>query len=259
MLSGSPAVDRGSNAGCPATDQRGVARPQGARCDIGAYEAAPAPAGSRPPPPSPPPGGVFHPPGFSFLTMITSGPSGLTSAAPTFTFTSTIAHATFECRFDHAAYTACTTPFTTYTLANGAHTFYVRSVAPSGARDPNPASRTFTLGPTTRHGSCTIMMPWDPPSHSLECFLVPFACPAGARCTLALNATVVDADQRAAWTAIGVTDLLAPDGSQTGSHANDYGDCDSASDKALLLSVSASTSPALSMPAPRPRVRRTRM
>jgi Chlamydia polymorphic membrane protein (Chlamydia_PMP) repeat len=30
------AIDHGSN--CPATDQRGVARPQGAACDIGAYE-----------------------------------------------------------------------------------------------------------------------------------------------------------------------------------------------------------------------------
>lgn len=32
------AIDRGSD--CPATDQRGVARPQGAACDIGAYEYA---------------------------------------------------------------------------------------------------------------------------------------------------------------------------------------------------------------------------
>ncbi|HUR14705.1 MAG TPA: choice-of-anchor Q domain-containing protein [Mycobacteriales bacterium] len=36
LLSGSPALD--AAAGCPATDQRGVARPQGRRCDIGAYE-----------------------------------------------------------------------------------------------------------------------------------------------------------------------------------------------------------------------------
>ncbi|MBL1110476.1 CSLREA domain-containing protein [Streptomyces sp. 5-8] len=36
LLPGSPALD--AAAGCPATDQRGVARPQGAACDIGAYE-----------------------------------------------------------------------------------------------------------------------------------------------------------------------------------------------------------------------------
>ena len=36
---GSPAIDAVA-AGCPppSTDQRGVTRPQGARCDIGAYE-----------------------------------------------------------------------------------------------------------------------------------------------------------------------------------------------------------------------------
>jgi LPXTG-site transpeptidase (sortase) family protein len=36
LVSPSPAVDAG--AGCPATDQRGIPRPQGAACDIGAYE-----------------------------------------------------------------------------------------------------------------------------------------------------------------------------------------------------------------------------
>ncbi len=38
LLWGSPAIDGGSNAGCPATDQRGVARPQRGTCDIGALE-----------------------------------------------------------------------------------------------------------------------------------------------------------------------------------------------------------------------------
>ncbi|MGW4537262.1 choice-of-anchor Q domain-containing protein [Streptomyces chartreusis] len=36
LLPGSPALDAADD--CPATDQRGVARPQGAACDIGAYE-----------------------------------------------------------------------------------------------------------------------------------------------------------------------------------------------------------------------------
>jgi hypothetical protein len=40
LTSSSPAIDAGANDGCPATDQRGVKRPQGARCDIGAYELA---------------------------------------------------------------------------------------------------------------------------------------------------------------------------------------------------------------------------
>lgn len=39
LLAGSPAIDAGDNATCLSTDQRGVARPQGPACDIGAFEA----------------------------------------------------------------------------------------------------------------------------------------------------------------------------------------------------------------------------
>ena len=43
LLSGSPAIDAVPAASCTvSTDQRGVTRPQGADCDIGAYEAVPA-------------------------------------------------------------------------------------------------------------------------------------------------------------------------------------------------------------------------
>lgn len=38
LLPGSAAIDMGNDMSCPATDQRGVARPQGAGCDMGAYE-----------------------------------------------------------------------------------------------------------------------------------------------------------------------------------------------------------------------------
>ena len=38
--SGSSAINTGTNTGCPATDQRGVTRPIGTTCDIGAYEGA---------------------------------------------------------------------------------------------------------------------------------------------------------------------------------------------------------------------------
>jgi hypothetical protein len=38
LLSGSSGFDAGNNATCATTDQRGVARPQGAKCDIGAFE-----------------------------------------------------------------------------------------------------------------------------------------------------------------------------------------------------------------------------
>jgi hypothetical protein len=38
LLPGSPAIDAGDPTRCRGTDQRGVPRPQGAECDIGAFE-----------------------------------------------------------------------------------------------------------------------------------------------------------------------------------------------------------------------------
>ncbi|HEY7907859.1 MAG TPA: choice-of-anchor Q domain-containing protein, partial [Thermomicrobiales bacterium] len=61
LLPGSPAIDAGDDAVCAQTgtgkvngvDQRGITRPQGAHCDIGAFEALPPP---NPLPPAKPPG-----------------------------------------------------------------------------------------------------------------------------------------------------------------------------------------------------------
>ena len=60
---GSPAVDAGDPA-CPppATDQRGVTRPMGARCDVGAYEAVPTANALLPGPALPRPPVTGHPP-----------------------------------------------------------------------------------------------------------------------------------------------------------------------------------------------------
>jgi CSLREA domain-containing protein len=41
LLGGSPAIDAGTSLLCPATDQIGTLRPQGAACDIGAFEFIP--------------------------------------------------------------------------------------------------------------------------------------------------------------------------------------------------------------------------
>ena len=60
-----------TGAGCPAADQRGVARPQGAACDAGAFEvqvAAPPPPGPPPAPP-PAPGPPPAPPTLSSLSV----------------------------------------------------------------------------------------------------------------------------------------------------------------------------------------------
>jgi hypothetical protein len=57
LLSGSPAIDAipSVGAGCPPTDQRGMQRPQGPGCDIGAFELAVTASQTPPPPPTPAP------------------------------------------------------------------------------------------------------------------------------------------------------------------------------------------------------------
>ena len=41
LLAGSPAIDAADETACPSTDQRGVTRPQGPGCDVGAFELEP--------------------------------------------------------------------------------------------------------------------------------------------------------------------------------------------------------------------------
>jgi Ca2+-binding RTX toxin-like protein len=56
LLVNSPALNAASGPPCLQTvDQRGVARPQGTGCDIGAFERAPSDDDPKPPPPPPPP------------------------------------------------------------------------------------------------------------------------------------------------------------------------------------------------------------
>jgi CSLREA domain-containing protein len=51
LLTGSPGIDKGDTASCPAVDQRGTTRPRGTACDVGAYEFVPPAQGGPPPPP----------------------------------------------------------------------------------------------------------------------------------------------------------------------------------------------------------------
>ena len=119
-------------------------------------------------------------------TSITGGPSGTTGdLTPTFAFTATEPGATFECRVDAAAFTSCTSPFTTGSLAAGPHTFDVRATGVSGT-DQTPASRSFTVaiatttidsapaGPTS---APSFMFSADPPGAAFECSVdsAPFA------------------------------------------------------------------------------------
>ena len=82
-------------------------------------------------------------------TTIDSGPSGATAdATPTFTFSASEPASTFECRIDAAAFSACVSPLTTTTLADGPHTLEVRATDDSGNTDQTPAARAFSVDTT---------------------------------------------------------------------------------------------------------------
>jgi len=80
-------------------------------------------------------------------TTIDSGPSGSISVADaTFAFSASETGATFECRLDGAAYSACTSPAGYSNLSDGSHTFDVRATDAAGNTDATPASSTFIVG-----------------------------------------------------------------------------------------------------------------
>ena len=85
-------------------------------------------------------------------TTVSSGPTGTTSSTPTFGFTSTEQNSTFQCRFDSAAFAACSGPGATHVpsapLSGGSHTFAVRAVDQAGNIDASPATRSFTVDAT---------------------------------------------------------------------------------------------------------------
>ncbi|MGZ4651287.1 MAG: Ig-like domain-containing protein [Kineosporiaceae bacterium] len=82
-------------------------------------------------------------------TTISSGPSGTTADnTPTFAFSSSESGSTFECQLDSGAWASCTSPWTTATLADGAHSVSVRATDAAGNVDATPATRAFTVGTT---------------------------------------------------------------------------------------------------------------
>ncbi len=81
------------------------------------------------------------PPDTSFLT---TEPNPTNDATGDFTFSST-EPGTFECSVDGGAFAACTTPFATASLADGAHTLAVRAIDATTNVDPTPASYMWTV------------------------------------------------------------------------------------------------------------------
>jgi hypothetical protein len=89
---------------------------------------------------------------------ITSGPATPTNIiTASFTFTSSDATATFQCRLDGAAFAPCVSPVNYTGLANGTHNFRVRAVDPAGnlgaielytwTVDTTPPNTTITGNP----------------------------------------------------------------------------------------------------------------
>ncbi|MFN8157838.1 MAG: metallophosphoesterase [Candidatus Nanopelagicales bacterium] len=85
-------------------------------------------------------------------TLLDSAPAASTSStSATFTFHSSRTPATYTCRLDGAAGTACTSPVTYSGLAAGSHTFSVAATS-GGATDTTPATATWRVdvsAPTT--------------------------------------------------------------------------------------------------------------
>ncbi len=91
-------------------------------------------------------------------TRIDSGPSGLTDASPTFSFSSSEVGSTFECRLDSSQETAfetCSSPKSYGALSVGAHTFEVRAIDEAENVDATPATHSFVVEstPIPRRGS----------------------------------------------------------------------------------------------------------
>lgn len=66
----------------------------------------------------------------------------VTTATTAFSFTANES-STFQCKLDNGAYTTCTSPYTTPSMADGKHTFKVRAQDVFGNVDASPAVRNF--------------------------------------------------------------------------------------------------------------------
>jgi PKD repeat protein len=82
-------------------------------------------------------------------TTITAGPSGTTSSTSAIFEFIANEPATFECSLDTAPFAACGSPASYTALAEGSHTFRVRSTDTAGNVDPTPAERSWTVQANT--------------------------------------------------------------------------------------------------------------
>jgi hypothetical protein len=79
-------------------------------------------------------------------TTINGGPSGtVNQTATTFTFSSSEAGSSFQCKLDDSAWDSCSSPKALTSLSDGDHTFKVLATDPADNTDPTPATRTWTV------------------------------------------------------------------------------------------------------------------
>jgi len=144
-------------------------------------------------------------------TSITSGPSGVTVSAAVFTFVSDQRTATFECSIDGGAYRPCSSPMAPSGLKLGElHTLSARAVSAAGARDPSPASRSFTPTATARTQGCEILIEWDGRG-TKKCTALRDRCPTGSLCTLKNTVISTDDDRGISWYGSAVVRFAALD------------------------------------------------
>ncbi|MEX2255948.1 MAG: Ig-like domain-containing protein, partial [Acidimicrobiia bacterium] len=95
-------------------------------------------------------------------TTITANPADPTNATgASFSFTSTEAGGTFECRIDGGSWSACSSPKTYAGLGEGSHTFDVRATDIAGNQDASAASYTWTIDTSAPNTTITAN-PADP-------------------------------------------------------------------------------------------------
>ena len=134
LLAYSSATDAGNDAICPATDQRGITRPQGVHCDIGVFEL------------------VDNTPPETNIDSQNPATTPTNSPSMTFTFSGTDNDSgviSFECDLDEGGFATCTSPKSYASLADGSHTFQVRVIDFLDNVDASPAGpRTWTVDTT---------------------------------------------------------------------------------------------------------------
>jgi MYXO-CTERM domain-containing protein len=112
-------------------------------------------------------GGAFETPDVTFTwvidtlppdTAIATGPaSPSSSAAGSFTFTSTESPVTYQCRLDNGAWATCPPSYTTPGLADGTHTLAVRATDAAGNTDGTPATYTWAIAAGGLDGGLVVL------------------------------------------------------------------------------------------------------